>query len=378
MTKYLWFFSVLLLASCATSQTAPTPEHFTSSSCQKSYEKSTQKKDGEKQLDMVSALFDNSCFQEAIVLGSFLRQKSHDKFYDVGAEMAEIVTPEGTFTEYVMESYERTYLSLLISMSYLNLQQTDDALVELRRSQQEAQAFIYNYGEDPVLILLQAALWDRFDPLVARPYWKSLKEDNHQDLQIRNFAESRLKEIDTHPTDKVLWRIDGIGILPELEWSSHLFKGDLYKIQARSEFPHVCVSGKSLLVPTISWTDKIAAKYKASYHPFLLAKSLVRLPVGIGYGIVGVSTGVVVGVGGCAMTAKAGSDNLLCESSLRAGGYLIDKSTDLAAYTLKPDLRHWESVPKAFYLNAESPDHETSLCLKEVSFDPVETVHLVK
>lgn len=372
---------VSVLSACATSRTKlPSLDQVTSDYCRNKYE-SAQNLPADQQLNRVSNLFNNACYHEVIELGSYVRQASRDKFYDVTAEMAEVLTPEGTFTNYVLESYERAYLSILVAMSYLNLHQTDDALVELRRSQIESQAFIYNYGEDPVLNLLQAALWDRFDAQISRPYWKSVRDDDHEDPSLRWLARTRVQEIDTDPAKKIFWKIYGIGQLPSLEWKSDFLRGGAYKIYAHpAEFPATCASEKSILVPTSSWTSKIASRYNKQYHPLLLAKSFARLPVGISYGILGVTGGVATGAGGCVLSAYANhvDNGRICAASLQAGGYMIEKSTDLVSYTLKPDLRHWEDVPKAFYLSSGSETPGKTACLAGQDLSSMTSISLIE
>ncbi|MGZ5280231.1 MAG: hypothetical protein ACXWC9_09825, partial [Pseudobdellovibrionaceae bacterium] len=323
----------LALVACATSRVPVRPKEFTSKACEENfYSASSQKSDG--QLDQLTELFTKSCFQEVISLGEHLRKFHRDKIYHFTSEAMEIVTPEGTFTEYVMESYERGYLTILISLAYVHLQQEDKALVELRRGSQEQKAEIYNHGEDPILNLMMAALWDRFDPSMSRPYWKFLSEFGTPGNNLAGFATARLKAIDESPGQKIFWTMDGFGYLPELSWQSDFLsqqKGP-YKITAASHFPEICASEKSLLVPTSVWVDKIALKYKSDYHPFLYAKSLARVPFGLGYGLLGATTGVAIGVGGCGLASYLHSDDL-CKASAEAAVAVIKESGNLVQYT---------------------------------------------
>jgi hypothetical protein len=364
MKKIFSLFIMALMLGCATHQVVSQPKELTSDSCRTQFEKAAQLK-ADAQLDEVSDLFARSCFHEAIALGDFLRHQSRDKFYNITSEALEMVTPEGTFTEYVMESYERGYLTILISLSYLNLQKEDDALVELRRGSEELNAQIYNHGEDPVLNLLMAALWDRFDSSMARPYWRYLSEFGETGNEMAVFAQKRIQQIDAHPGAKQIWSIDGFGYFPELEWKSDFIRREKgpYRISAMTAFPQVCASATSLLVPTNVWVDKIAMKYQSDYHPFLYAKSLARLPFGIGYGVLGTSAGVAVGVGGCGLDGSSkGGNGQLCKASLDAAGTIIHQSLNLVEYTLKPDLRHWKKIPLAFSISAESSSTSEDSC----------------
>lgn len=355
MIKIWLSFLALGMVACATQTPLSPMSQYTSETCRDVYEKSIHMSSNE-QLDQVSDLFNRSCYSEVISFGNFLRKYRRDKFYNVTAEALEVFTPEGSMTDYVMESHERGYLTLLMALSYLHLGKENAALVELRRGADEQRAELYNYGQDPILNLLMAAVWDRFDSSMSRPYWKFLSELGTDFEVLSQFARNRLVKIDLHPGEKVLWSIDGMGTLPELDWSTDFImrKQGPYRIEAKSQFPEACASETSLLMPTNSWLKKIAMKYKSEYHPWMYAKSLARLPVGLGYGVVGVTSGAVVGLGGCGLSAKAGSNGSdeLCRASLYLAGWMISKTGDLVSYTLKPDLRHWKKMPSAIFLSS--------------------------
>lgn len=182
-----------------------------------------EEKDTHIQLDHTSNLFRIGCYNEVIQLATHVRNLRRDKYYSFTTEVAEVLTPEGTFTPYILESYERLYLSLLISISFMNLQQFDRVQVELRQAVNEENAIVYNYGEDPVISLLLAVLWDRFDPTLSRPHWQSLSLRADTDPKIADFAKHRIKEIDSTTVAPVKWRVYGLGQLPQLDWKSQLF-----------------------------------------------------------------------------------------------------------------------------------------------------------
>lgn len=365
----LW---ILLLGLCGCAS-APKQKHLTeatSSKCHYIYETSRNLASDE-QLDKISELYEKSCFREVIALGNFVREHRRDKFYNVSAEVGELFTPEGTFTDYTLESYERVYLSLLISLSALQTKQQDLALVELRRSYNEQQAELYNYGYDPVVTLLQASLWDRFDPMIARPLWKNLSEDPSLNEQIVQFAKARIETIDTQPKGAPLqWKIYGVGKMADFDWSYKPFQKTAgpYEIRSKGDPVSSCSSSKEVLLPTSSWNKKIASKHRYDYHPLIYTKNLFRLPVGLTYGLVGVSSSLAVGAAGCGVAGALsnGSNNSgtaeLCVAAMKAAGYLIGKSTDLTSYVLKPDMRRWKSLPAAIYLTQED-SHLPGKCL---------------
>ncbi|WP_373998927.1 hypothetical protein [Bdellovibrio bacteriovorus] len=353
---------LLLLSGCATKTQMVKPTKFTSEPCEQSFFKGAFAKP-HLQLNEISSMFSMGCFNEVITLGSYVRANHRDKFYQITTEVAEIAFPEGYLTDYTLESYERSYLSLLISLSYLNLSNEDASLVELRQSMMDEQAHLYNHGNDPVITTLHAAIWDRFDPQVARPYWKRLSEDKSVHASISKFAKGRLYEIDKSSTSKRAWKIYGVGTMPPIFWQSDLIKREKgpYKIRAARGFPKACSSTASMLIPTSSWTDKLSRRYEMEYHPLLYTKSILRIPFGITYGVLGVGAGVAVGVSGCVLASQFRSGDM-CQAAISGGGEIIKSSGNLVQYTLGPDLRHWENVPSAFYIVDEAMP-ESSPCL---------------
>ncbi len=365
MLKALSLMSFFMLAACA-SVSGPLPklQHYTSNSCEDRIKKFESGEVGGElggevndQLDLFSDLYDGRCLKETLWLGRQIRDQRRDKFYSVTSEFAELFLPDGSLSDYVLESYERSYLSIVMALSYLQLGQVNDAQTELRRSQSEEVAVLYNFGDDPVITLLLATLWDRFDTNESRPYWQKLEKNLELPPALQKAAVSRLVEIDGSAGDShINWDIYQIGVFPEVDWHPNFLGGSsgTFRIFAKSLFPSSCQSKTSVVISTESWLHKIAAKYDNSYHPLLFAKSLLRLPVGVTYGIVGVSTGLAVGVGGCAAAASLkDSGGGLCQISAEAAGYLIGKSADLVAFTLKPDLRHWAKVPAAVLISRE-------------------------
>jgi hypothetical protein len=357
--KYLLVLPLLFQFGCTTTRYPGTLKKATNSFCEKLYLQSREEKSN-LQLDRVSQLYRNRCFTETIELGNHLRKFKRDKFFHLTNEAFELFVPEGSFTEYVMESHERGFLTILMSMSYLNLNELDAALVELRRASEEQRATLYNYGEDPTISMLLAALWDRWDTSYSRPYWKFVSESSQLSENLRVFAKTRLNEIDQQPGKKVAWRIQGFGSQPSLKWESQFLKLDKnpYKVTSQTPLPLNCTEKNRLIVNTESWIQKMNIKYESAYHPYLYSKSLIRLPVGVTYGVLGITGGVAVGIAGCGVASKANS-NELCEESLKTAGYLIKSSVDLAAYTLKPDLRRWSDLPSVFLIE-HTESHESS------------------
>lgn len=340
--------STFILMACSTTQKKMRMEKYTSTDCLYIFE-AAESKAGDGQLDSVSELFRNSCYKEVINLGGYLRKFRRDKFYQLTNEAAELLTPEGTFTEYVMESHERAFLTILISLSYLHLGDENSSQVELRKTYEEHKAELFNFGQDPLINLMLAVLWDRWDSSLSRPFWKSLSQNKTLEAPLQNFATTRIKEIDAFPTQTIAWKILGFGNQPDVEWQSQIFnlKNNPYKITPRETFPANCTDKDSLVFNSRSWLEKLNSKYSSDYHPTVFAKSLLRFPVGLTYGLVGVTSGVALGVGGCVVAAKAESADL-CESSIKVAGKLIGSSVDFVDYTLRPDMRRWRQLPSVF------------------------------
>lgn len=350
----------LLLAGCASQPKLRDPAVFTSNECMIKF-RDQMDQDTNAQLDHVSDLFRQHCYNETIQVADYIRSWRRDKYYSMTTEFAEVFTPEGSFTPYILESYERSYLALLIAASHLNAGREEDALVELRRAVNEENARLYNHGEDPVISFLLAALWDRFDSALSRPHWKALSERRELDPAVARFARQRMQEIDRGEDSKVRWRISMVGTFPDLDWHSRFFSDKPYKIVSRTPFPKACAGQRGLLLPTESWAKKISNRYDSDYHPWLFTKSLFRLPVGVAYGAIVASTGVGVGVGGCALAASAKeSSGELCDVSLAFAGQIIGESSNLVEFTLRPDMRHWKKVPLAFLIE-RSGEHGGAL-----------------
>lgn len=353
---------LVFVTGCASQPKLHDPYEFSSNECQLRFRENMEK-DTDSQLDHASDLFQQHCFKETIQIAEYIRKQHRDKYYSMSAEVAEVFVPEGSFTPYVLESYERSFLSLLAAASHLQLGQQEKALVELRRTVDEENARLYNHGEDPVISFLLAALWDRFDPSLSRPHWQALEGQPDVEPTVKAFAKKRIAAIDRAENSRVSWRISSVGNFPALDWHSQFFTSKPYKIVSLSPFPNACVGPTALLVPTEPWLRKLSTRHNSDYHPLMYTKSLVRFPVGVAYGAVLASAGVGVGVGGCVADAQAkGSNGDLCKASLNAAGKLLSASSSLVEFTLRPDMRHWKKVPIAFLIESEGDSDKVIDC----------------
>src|SRR3990167_1362108 len=86
-----------------------------------------------KTLDLLSDAFAQQCYATVIVYGTQAQTEFRHKTFHVFKETASVFIPDGTLTDYILESYERGFLSILLAFSYMHMQQFEDAKVELRR-----------------------------------------------------------------------------------------------------------------------------------------------------------------------------------------------------------------------------------------------------
>jgi hypothetical protein len=288
-------------------------------------------------------------------------------------ETASVFIPDGTLTDYVLESYERGYLSVLMAASYLHMRQLDDAKVELRRLDHELFTSLYNYGEDPVNVLLSAVLWEQAgDPAEARVDWLRLRDLRsllkERDEPLRSFADFQVKRIDEGRAAKDTWHLYPLGAFPAVDWDLQFTGTDsgYFRVTAREDFPATCTSRTGVLLSTQSWFEKIATRHSHAYHPLLNVQSWIRLPVGLTYSLVPVAAGAGIAVGGCMLDAAGNGKGALCEIAIRGGVVLMSTAPHILKGALEPDLRHWEQLPSAFLVTTASDSAQES-CGKGLS-----------
>jgi hypothetical protein len=312
-----------------------------------------------RSLNRLSDLFRAGCFRETIDVGNAVKDRYRHKTYSVVKESIELFIPEGTVTDYVLESYERGYVTFLMAASYHRLHLRDDVTVELNRLYNEETALLYNHGQDPINALLQAAMWENVPRagFSSRPFWLHLAQSEEADPELKAFAKKRIKAIDAK-TASPHWRIAAVGRFPAVDWSFDFVdsKSGYFRVRPKRPFSDTCATSHSLRVSTRSWFNKIAIRHAGSYHPLVNAKSWIRLPVGIAYGVTTAAAGAGIAVGGCAADAAARGNGALCHVSIRGGVAVMAKSADVVDYALEPDLRHWEKVPEAIWISSLKND----------------------
>ena len=317
-------------------------------------------------LNRLADAFAGRCYDTVIVQGEKARSEFRHKNFSLIKETTNVFVPEGSFIDYVLESYERGYLSLLLAASYANVQKPDEAKVELRQLDHELFTPLYNYGEDPVNLLLSAVLWEGVGEVnEARVDWLRLRDldvmwKGKQDA-ARVFAAQQVDRIDNTQGLSQPWQVYGIGRFPELTWDLQFFgsASGYFSVTAKEDFLPACRSDTGVRLSTQSWFEKVAIRHSHGYHPLLNVQAWIRLPIGLTYSLVPLAAGAGVMVGGCMIDAAGKGNGALCQLSVVGGAALMRTAPAVMEGALQPDLRHWEHVPAAFVVTrASKPELE--------------------
>ena len=253
--------SFLLLYGCQHPQPIglhqPDPSHCNG------IEKAIDLRDRINTLNNLSHAFYDHCYETVIKYGAKAQTEYRHKTYSALKEAGSIFVPEGTLTDYTIESYERGFLSFLLSASYDRLQKADDAGVELRRLDHEIFTELYNYGEDPVNIVLSAVMWERLgETNESRVDWNRLQDKKvlpkQIDEPIRAFALKRMGQIDAAEKIGLDWSLYAVGLFPEIEWKLKFINSEdgYFSVTARQDFIPACASDTGLRISTQSWFKK--------------------------------------------------------------------------------------------------------------------------
>lgn len=311
--------------------------------------------------------FSAGCDDLVISYGALAQEQYKYKTFRVLKEISNIFLPDGTLIDYVLESYERGFLTVLLAASYYHQRDVGASEVELRRLDHEIFTPLYNYGEDPVNLLFSAVFWELLGkPDEARVDWIRLQDQEGQDEAVRTFASRRLAQLDGHEEISTQWQVYAIGNFPGVDWNIE-FKNvstGYFSVRAQQPFSPGCASESGVRISTHSWFQKIAMRHNSGYHPLLHAQSWLRLPVGVVYGISTFTAGASIVVGGCYLDMAGKGDGSLCKLSIKGGMALIRKSPEVLQDVLRPDLRHWDNVPAGF-LFTTAPDLTTESCYKD-------------
>lgn len=327
-------------------------------------------------LNNISIFYRKSCYQDVIEQVDVARKKLSHKTFSVTKEALEFLIPEGKVTDYVLESYERGYLSFLSAASHVKLDREKQVPPELNKFYNEETALTYNHGRDPVNALIQAAMWDNFKAFgfSSRPFWLWLERQNDVDPIIRTFAQKQIARIDSGGSgySQRLWRVYELGRFPDLEWEMKFIDNEhgYFRVTPKQSFPAACVENEVLLLPTQSWFSKIGRRHARSYHPLVNVKSWIRLPVGLVLGLSTYTSGAAIAIGGCVADAQVRAKGNLCELSIQGAKAVMDLSPGVVKYVLEPDLRHWRELPAAVVVvPADDANWKANGCLLKYGDD---------
>jgi len=320
-------------------------------------------------LNLLSEAFASRCDELVVKYGAQARFRFRHKAFSVTREATNVFVPDGTFIDYVMESYERGYLSNLLSASYIRLRNPEEGKVELRDLDHELFAPIYNYGEDPVNLLLSAVLWEQVGEVrEARVDWLRLRDfqgaSKKSDGVLRGFAGRRVSGIDNGEGQAGEWHVYRVGRFPGLDWDLQFTSSTsgYFSITPTQPFLESCASATGLRLSTESWFDKIAMRHSHAYHPLLNMQTWIRLPLGLTYSLVPVAAGASVMVGGCMIDMAGDGKGALCQLSVVGGMAIMSTAPTVLEGALRPDLRHWDEVPAAIVVTrASAPELEPCL-----------------
>lgn len=320
-------------------------------------------------LRAIAQAFDLGCYETVLTYGTQAQTDYRYKTFSVLKETSNIFLPDGTFIDYVLESYERGFLTVLLAASYYHSGKPEAAKVELRRLDHEIFTPLYNYGEDPVNLLFSAVLWEVLDEFEeARVDWNRLQRQDDLAEEIRTFARQRLASMDGSEDISRNWTIAAIGKFPDIDWDVKFVKADsgYFSVRPRQSFLEPCASESGVRISTGSWFEKIAVRHSYGYHPLLHVQTWLRLPIGVVYSITTFASGAGIAIGGCYVDAALQGNGSLCEVSIEGGVALIQQSPKVLHHMLCPDLRHWDNVPASFVFTT-APNIMDEPCFTSVS-----------
>jgi len=313
--------------------------------------------------------FSAGCDDTVITYGTQAQDTYKYKTFRVLKEASNIFLPDGTLIDYVLESYERGFLSVLLAISYYRQHNLEASQVELRRLDHEIFTPLYNYGADLINLLFSAVLWEVLgEPSEAWVDWNRLQGQEGQDAAVRTFASHRLAQLNGREGSSADWRVYAIGRFPGIDWNIDFQDSSTgyFSVNPQHSFLPACFSESGVRISTHSWFQKIALRHDQGYHPLLHAQSWLRLPFGVAYSLITFSAGAGIMVGGCFVDVVAEGKGALCQLSILGGVAVMQESPHVLRYALRPDLRHWDNIPSSF-LFTWAPDIQDEPCWRNVS-----------
>ncbi len=300
-------------------------------------------KNTEFQLNSLTILYDRGCYEDVISIGKMLRNKFRDKYYSLINEVAETVVYEGVLKDYVLESHERVFGSLLMAMSYIKLNKKSEAEIEMNIAYDESVAQIYNSGADEVNVFIQGLLWLRLVGIEkASPFFEKIENENgFASDHLVEFVKYIKKEI-TNSKAPITLNIQTLNHLPEVTFSW------LRKYNRKySSVPRLmnCLSDNGILLTTNSWLQNIERRDLPDHDKVLTLKRTLRFPLVVTY------TSLVFAVG--AGLTYLSSQALPNDITGLLGALTIFATHKTFVNGLAPDMRYWSDLPEAFYVSTK-------------------------
>lgn len=347
MPRKLSLVLIQFLVGCSLIPKKKTLEYITSAStCSTIIAKARESKI-EMRLNYLLQLHHRNCYQEVIDLGSEIRQSNRDKYISISQELVETVAYEGYSKDYVLEAYERIFLSILIAISYQNLNQIPAAQIELNKAYDESVAKIYNSGEDEINTFLQALLWNRISGYEkAEPFFRKIDETKEWSTHLKKFARKIATEISGLKRSKTI-DIYTLNQMPKIhfDWFENYSKMFSPRLSVKD-----CISADGIILTTAGWVKQIEGRDKDGKDPLLNYKRAARLPTA------SLLSALVVGLG-VSVSANAGGNS----GEILAVTAILAYETFVAG--MAPDMRYWYELPQAFYFGTDET-LKTDPCLR--------------
>ena len=131
-----FFFMGIGCQSTSTHHSKVLPLVTTFPPCEK-IEKYIDVRDRMDTLRDIAKAFYAGCDETVITYGTKVQSSYRHKTFSVLKETSNIFLPDGTFIDYVLESYERGFLTVLLAMSHYREHNFEASKVELRRLDHE-------------------------------------------------------------------------------------------------------------------------------------------------------------------------------------------------------------------------------------------------
>lgn len=347
MHRILSVILIPCLFGCVLIPKKKTSDYITSSSSCTEIISMARESRIEMRLNYLLPLYKKNCYQEVIALGSEIRQSNRDKYISISQELAEAVAYEGYSKEYVLEAYERIFLSILISISYQNLNQFPEAQIELNKAYDESVAKIYNSGEDEINTFLQALLWNRLSGYEkAAPFFRKIDETKEWHTHLKKFAKKIATEITRQKRSKTI-DIYTLNQMPKVhfDWFENYSEIFSPRLSVKD-----CISSDGIILTTADWVKQIESRDKDGKDPLLIYKRAARLPVA------SLLSALVIGIG-VSVSANAGGHS----GEALAVTAILAYETFIGA--MAPDMRYWYELPQAFYFGTDET-LKTDPCLR--------------